>query len=117
MAENTEVPSGTTDAEHATTEIAYCPNLGLYHYKRADGTHFMFDRNRLEIAIEAYLKEGDQKQAEFMSTLTGYARRYPHVFVILGADGTYELRKMEIPEEERQVSGIIEDSSGPADRK
>jgi hypothetical protein len=113
MAENIEASSGTTDAAHATTEIAYCPNLGLYHYIRADGTHFIFDREQLETAVESYLKQGDQRQAEFMIGLVGHARRYPHVFVVLFADGTYALRRMEIPDDEPE-SGIVEDSSSSA---
>jgi len=112
MAENVEASSGTTDLKHAATEIAYCPNLGLYHYKRADGTEEFFNRERLEIALESFLKQGHLRMAEFMSTLTGYARRYPHVFVILLPDGTYNMRKMEIPEDER-VSGIIEEPATP----
>jgi hypothetical protein len=112
MTEKVEVLSGATDAEHAATEIAYCPNLGLYHYKRADGSELIFDRVQLEMALASYLKQGVVRMAEFMSMLTGYARRYPHVFVILLPDGTYGMRKMEIPEEER-VSGIIEEPSKP----
>ena len=116
MSDNVETPSGTTDVEHAATEIAYCPNLGLYHYKRADGTEHMFDRSQLTIALESYIKQGDVRLAEFMATLTGYARRYPHVFVILLPDGTYNMRKMEIPVEER-VSGIIDEPAKPTSGK
>ena len=101
---------GETDEAHATTEISYCPNLGLYHYKRADGAESLFDRAKLEMALEAFLRQGDSRMAEFMSTLTGYARRYPHVVVILSPDGNYALRKMEIPEEERGLNGIVEDN-------
>jgi hypothetical protein len=109
MAENTEAPLGTTDAEHATTEICYCPHLGLYRYKRADGVDYMFDREQLVTAMAAYLREGDRRTADFMANLTLYARQYPHVVVILSPDGTYGLRKLEIPEDER-ASKIIDDT-------
>jgi hypothetical protein len=119
MAEKTAVPAGTpecppgtTDAAHATTEIAYCPNLGLYHYRRADGTQFLFNRDELAQSVEVYLREGDLKTAEYMAGLTGHARRYPHVVVILNPDGTYELRRMEIPKDEC-ASGIVDDLSAP----
>ena len=112
MAEKVEALAGTTDAEHAATEIAYCPHLGLYHYKRADGLEEFFNRERLEIVIENYLKQGELRLAEYMSILTGHARRYPHVFLTILPDGRLGMRKMEIPEDERN-SGIIEDSPDP----
>lgn len=115
MVGNKEAPlasvDGTTDVEHASTEISYCPHLGIYRYKRADGTDYMFDREQLAIAVETYLRQGDMRQANFMTELTGYARQYPHVVVVFLPDGTYDLRKMEIPEEERQ-NKIIDDTSG-----
>jgi hypothetical protein len=120
MAENEKselVAGGVTDAEHAATAIAYCPHLGMYHYWRADGSEFMFDRVELLQSLEAYSRSGDTRQGEFMAGLTGHARRYPHVIVIVRTDGTYALQKLEIPEDERGESGIVDDISSSEPNK
>lgn len=105
--EKVKVP-GTTDATRATTAIGYCPHLGMYHYKREDGEEFFFNREQLEISLADYLQQHDLKQANFMAKLTGYARKYPHVMVVIKADGTYNLVRLEIPEDERETK-IVED--------
>lgn len=109
MAETAQRDDGTTDVEKSQTLISYCPFLGLYHYKRADGTEFFFDRDKLEEAVEAYLKQGDFQNAEFMGVLTAYARKYPHLVITLFPDGTYSLGRLEIPEDERDTK-VIEDA-------
>jgi len=82
--------------------------LGIYYYKREDGEEFFFNREQLEVSLELYLRQHDTKQANFMARLTGYARQYPHVMVVINADGTYNLVRMEIPEDERKTK-ILED--------
>jgi hypothetical protein len=69
------------------TSISFCPHLGLYHYTRADGVDYLFDTKKLEEAIDAYLKSGDAKQADFMATLTGVARLHPHKIVSFDEEG------------------------------
>jgi hypothetical protein len=71
----------------AATSISFCPHLGLYHYTRADGVDYLFDTKKLEEAIDAYLKSGDTKQADFMATLTGVARLHPHKIVSFDEEG------------------------------
>jgi hypothetical protein len=109
MAETAQREDGTTDADKSQTLISYCPFLGLYHYKRADGTEFFFDREKLQVAVEAYLKQGDFQNADFMAVLTAYARKYPHMVIALFPDGTYSLGRLEIPEDERDTK-VIEDA-------
>ena len=98
-------PAGTTDASHATTEISYCPFLGLYHYKRANGDEYLFDVDKLELSIMAYVRQGDPRQAEFMAGLTGLARQYPHCIVTLQADMSFKVLVLESRKEEQPGSG------------
>lgn len=100
---------GSTDIENSQTLICYCPFLGLYHYKRADGAEFLFDREKLAASLDAYLKQGDQRTAEFMATLTAYARKYPHLVIRVFPDGTFTLGRLEIPLDERDTK-VIEDA-------
>lgn len=78
----------------AATEIAYCPHLGIYHYRRADGDEFLFEELGLERAIESYLKQADTRQAEFMAALTAFARKFPHQVVSFDGDGNLNLREL-----------------------
>jgi len=105
MAEDTGLLPGTTDAEHATTQISYCPYLGLYHYSRADGFDALFDANKLELALTAYLKQGDTRQAEFMASLTALARECPHAIIELDAELNYKILQLEPRTEEQPGSG------------
>ena len=108
MAETSQREDGTTDVDKSQTLISYCPYLGLYHYKRADGAEFFFDRDKLLKAVEAYLKQGDFQNADFMAVLTAYARQYPHMVITLFPDGTYTLGRLEIPVDERDTKVIEE---------
>jgi hypothetical protein len=108
MSDTAQREDGTTDADKSQTLISYCPFLGLYHYKRADGDEFFFDRDKLESAVNAYLAQGDFQNAEFMSVLTAYSRQYPHMVITLFPDGTYTLGRLEIPPDERDTK-VIED--------
>src|SRR5271157_5318146 len=90
------------DTQPATMEIAYCPHLGIYYHRDAAGEEYFFNRIQLEVSLEEYLKQHNLRQADFMAKLTGYARQYPHVMVIIKTDGTYNLVRMEIPEDERK---------------
>jgi len=109
MANSAEQEDGTTDAANAQTLISYCPYLGLYHYKRADGTEFLFDRDKLSESLEAYLKQGEQRMAEFMAVVTAYGRKYPHMAVSLFPDGTYSLGRLEVPVDEQDTK-VIDDA-------
>lgn len=89
-----EVVSAREAGAGRVTEIAYCPHLGIYHYRRADGDEFMFDEVGLEQAVEAYIKQADTRQAEFMASLTAFARQFPHQVVSFDADGNLNLREL-----------------------
>lgn len=87
MSDEKSPEPGAEPAKKVATEIAHCPELGFYHYRRADGAEFMFDTLSLEKAIEGYLQQGDERQAEFMVMLTTYARQFPHVVVPFDENG------------------------------
>ncbi len=76
------------------TEIAYCPHLDMYHYKRVDGADYMFDTAQLEKSVEAFAREGKPRDAEFMAILTGLARQYPHKVVAFDEQGRCYLRDL-----------------------
>lgn len=76
------------------TEIAYCPHLQIYHYRRVDGVEQIFDSSQLVKAIETFQKQGDQRQAEFMAILTGFARQFPHQVVSFDDQGKLNLREL-----------------------
>ena len=88
-------PEKTAVKESAATEISFCPHLGIYRYKRADGSDYMFDSVQLEATINSYLKAGQSMEAEFMAVLTGFARRYPHKVVAFDEEGKCKLRDLE----------------------
>ncbi len=69
------------------TTISFCPQLGLYHYTRADGVDYIFDTPKLEQAIDGYLKSGDTRLADFMAALTSAARLNPHRIVSFDEEG------------------------------
>ena len=79
----------------AATEISFCPHLGIYRYRRADGVDYMFDTPQLEATIQSYIKAADTMQADFMAILTGFARKYPHQVVRFDAQGKCQLQKLE----------------------
>lgn len=97
--------AGVTDAAHATTQISYCPYLGLYHYRRADGSEYLFDVDKLEIAIINYQKQGDVRQAEFMANLTALARQCPHSIIEIDSELNYKILQLEVRKEEVPGSG------------
>jgi hypothetical protein len=78
----------------AATEISFCPHLGIYRYKRADGVDYMFDTAQLEATIESYIKVGKAMDAEFMALLTGLARRAPHQVVVFDESGKCRLQPL-----------------------
>lgn len=88
-----EVGNGEKSAE-VRTEISYCPHLGIYRYRKADGSDYMFDTDQLEKAIDAYIKSGDSRQADFMATLTGMARQYPHQVLSFDENGVCALKPL-----------------------
>jgi hypothetical protein len=94
----------------AATEIAYCPHLGIYHYRRIDGSEYLFDKLQLESAIDSYLKGADVREAEFMAQLTAFARQFPHQVVSFNTRGELNLRELLA-----QKSGDPEASEGGAD--
>jgi hypothetical protein len=79
----------------AATEISFCPHLRLYHYRRADGSDYLFDDVKLEEAVDGYIKQGDPRQADFMAVLTAMARKYPHQVVAFNAEGKCFLRDLQ----------------------
>lgn len=104
--------------QEAVTEIAYCPHLDIYHYRRADGSEYLFDSSQLEKSVEGYQKQGDVRQAEFMAMLTGFARQFPHQVVSFDDRGNLNLRellerKLSVEPEEGQT-GLVEGSVGQA---
>jgi hypothetical protein len=105
MAEPIDLSLGTTDAASATTQISYCPYLGLYHYSRADGQDYLFDAVQLEEALMAYLKQGDTRQAEFMTALTSLARECPHSIVELDSEMNYKILQLAPRVEEQPGTG------------
>jgi hypothetical protein len=87
----------------AATEISFCPHLQIYHYRRADGSEYMFDTEQLKQSIDTLLKTGSAREAEFMAMLTAAARRYPHQRVAFDNDGNSRLTSLEVarsPEDE-----------------
>lgn len=73
--------------------VCYCPDLRLYWYKVGDATKpenehddFKFDEDNLETSIATHLANENQAEAEFMATVTGFARLHPHKFVFLDSD-------------------------------
>lgn len=81
-------------AGKAATEIAYCPHLQVYHYLRVDGVEHVFDQRDLERSIDGYLRNGNERQAEFMATLAGFAKQFPHQVVSFDEQGRLNLREL-----------------------
>ena len=77
----------TTSEQKPRTEISYCPEMGLYRFKRANGDLFLFDNERLVADLDYQMKHGGQREADFMALLTGMARRAPHKLVAVDEDG------------------------------
>ena len=99
----------TPKVPKARTEISYCPEMGIYHYQRADGKEFLFDNKRLLADLDECVKKGPegQRYAEFMSLLTGFARQFPHKVVSFDEDGCVNLSELVKPER------FDEDAPGP----
>lgn len=91
----TEPNASVGSTGSAATEISFCPHLGLYRYKRADGVDYMFDTAQLEVAIESYVKAANPKEAEFMAFLTACARKFPHQVVSFDERGQCKLAPLE----------------------
>jgi len=88
------VESATKPVGSAATEISFCPHLGIYRYKRADGVDYMFDNVQLEQAIESYIKAANPREAEFMAFLTACARKCPHQVVAFDEHGQCNLQEL-----------------------
>ena len=82
------------NAVKVVTEISYCPHLGLYRHRTADGSDYMFDTDQLEKAIESYIKGANARQAEFMALLTGMARQHPHQVLSFDEQGVCVVRDL-----------------------
>jgi hypothetical protein len=102
-------PSGSVGAgpSKVITEIAFCPHLGIYHYRTVDGTEYLFDSSRLEMAVDGYLRNSDAKQAEFMVLLTGFARQFPHQVVSFDEEGTINLRELLVQQLPAESDGDV----------
>lgn len=94
-----------------STEISYCPHLGMYRHRTADGSDYMFDTEQLEKAVEAYIKSGDARQAEFMALLTGMARQHPHQVLSFDEEGVCVVRDLK-PAELSQEPEVSSPKSG-----
>jgi len=93
---NEAQPAGQpVDPQSIVTEIAYCPCLDLYHYKRNDGADYFFDTPQLEKSIDAYVHQGMSRDADFMSVLTGMARQFPHKRVKFDANAQCNITDLE----------------------
>lgn len=66
-------------------EIGYCPCLGLYRYRRSDGDEWLWAEDHLETVVAAYQAQGDERQAQFLCSLTALARRHPHKSLLIDA--------------------------------
>jgi hypothetical protein len=84
--------------QSVSVEIAYCPCLGFYHYKRDDGDEFFWDNDKLEQTLEAYLRMGKMVDAEFMARLTTASRETPHKILKFDGNGKCEVRDAVIPD-------------------
>lgn len=68
--------------------VCYCPDLRLYWYKVENPdspdqeADYKFSDDELEDAIATHLANEQQREAEFMGTITGLARTNPHEFVL-----------------------------------
>lgn len=110
MSDVTPIDKSKSDsASTVATEISYCPHLDLYHYKKADGTDYMFDTEQLTKSLEVLMKQGDPRQAEFMAVLTGLGRRYPHKVVSFDETGKCCLRDL--------PAAVISDDEADAPKK
>jgi hypothetical protein len=96
--ENQKVQASTVAPELATTTICFCPHLGLYHYKREDGSEYFFTTTQLIQSVETYLRNGNATEADFISKMTAYGRKFPHKVFTVKADGTFTVAKLEIPQ-------------------
>ena len=101
----------TSDFKDATTEISFSPHLGIYHYKRGDGEEWFFNTEQLEASIDAYLKQGNAQEADFMGGLTAWARKFPHKVAVFYPDGRFEVRKIESRKDEAVDAELIDKSA------
>lgn len=68
--------------------VCYCPALRLYWYKVENSespdqeADYKFTDDELEDAISTHLASEQQREAEFMTWVTGLARTNPHKFVL-----------------------------------
>lgn len=84
--------------EKVTISISYCPELGLYHYRRSDGDEFWWDNEQLERSLEACIKDGKVVEADWMSRVTTAAREVPHKVAVFSPDGTCKVTDPVVPE-------------------
>jgi hypothetical protein len=108
-AESAIAAGGGGDQKAAATEIAYCPFLDIYHYRRVDGEEHLFDGQQLESAVEGYLKASETRMAEFMATLTSLARQFPHKVVSFDQEGNMNLQELV----EKKIDASAEDAEEP----
>jgi len=99
------------DENAVATEISYCPDLGLYHYMKCDGEEAFFTTAMLEKSIEAMLKAGNSKEAEFMIWLTAAARLHPHQICSFNDKGECTLRNP-YKEERGEPEEVGEEADG-----
>jgi hypothetical protein len=103
------------DPKDLTTMISYCPHLDIYYYKGTDELESFFDTVQLEISIDTYLRQGNAGEADFMSRLTAWARKFPHKVAVFHADGRFEVRKLEPHKDKVEaVDAVPSDSTGPS---
>jgi hypothetical protein len=95
-AENKTVESLGAGKPSAATEISYCPDLKIYHYRQVNGVEAFFSEEQLEKSVEAYLQNGDTNSADFMALLTGFARKFPHKVVSFDEQGKCTFRSSDV---------------------
>lgn len=69
-------------APKVEVQISYCPELGIYHYVRSDGTEYFFDRVKLEESLTLYRSQHMEDDVNHMMGLTTAAMAHPHKIVI-----------------------------------
>jgi len=74
--------SKTPGVPHVEAQISYCPELGIYHYVKSDGSEYFFDNVKLEESLALYLSQQKTNDIHYMNGLTRAARSHPHQILI-----------------------------------
>ena len=70
------------EALRVVVQISYCPELGIYHYVRSDGSEYFFDNAKLEESLVVYISQKMMADAHHMNGLARAARSHPHQILV-----------------------------------